>query len=62
MPAAEAPPAPAASTPRQIPPPSRPAEPIDLFEVAGASVAKRLAPVAALVALLLFVLWRRRRH
>ena len=47
------------SGPRIVPP--RPAaEPIDLLDVAGGSVAKRLAPVAALVALLLFVVWRRR--
>ena len=46
-----------AATPRPRPP----AEPIDLLEVAGGSVAKRLAPVVAAVVLLLFVLrWRRR--
>ncbi|MBV9291385.1 MAG: SRPBCC family protein [Frankiales bacterium] len=38
------------------------APPIDLLEVAGGSVAKRLAPVAALVALVLLVVWRRRRR
>jgi carbon monoxide dehydrogenase subunit G len=62
-PAASAPkPAAASSGPRQVPPPARPAEAIDLLEVAGGSVAKRLAPVAGLIALLLFVLWRRRRQ
>jgi uncharacterized protein len=55
-------PAAASSGPRQVPPPARPVEAIDLLDVAGGSVAKRLAPVAGLVALLLFVLWRRRRH
>jgi len=44
-----------AATPRPRPP----AEPIDLLEVAGGSVAKRLAPVVA-VLLLLFIVWRRR--
>ena len=39
--------------------PRREAEPIDLLDVAGGSVAKRLAPVA-LVLLLLFIVWRRR--
>ena len=35
--------------------------PIDLLEVAGASIAKRVGPVAALAALiLLIILWRRR--
>jgi hypothetical protein len=43
------------------PPPRRAAEPIDLMDVAGASVAKRLAPVAAAVLLLLLILRRRRR-
>jgi carbon monoxide dehydrogenase subunit G len=43
-------------------PPRAEAPPIDLLDVAGGSVAKRLAPVAALVALVLLVLWRRRRH
>jgi carbon monoxide dehydrogenase subunit G len=43
------------------PSPRPPAEPIDLLEVAGGSVAKRLAPVAAVVAVLLLILWRRRR-
>jgi len=38
------------------------AEPIDLLDVAGASVAKRLAPVAALVAFLVLVLVIRRRR
>jgi carbon monoxide dehydrogenase subunit G len=38
-----------------------PAEPINLLEVAGGSVAKRVAPVA-IVLLLLLVVWRRRRR
>jgi carbon monoxide dehydrogenase subunit G len=50
----EAPPAPAAPAP-----PRAAAEPIDLLDVAGGSVAKRLAPVAV-VLLLLFIIWRRR--
>src|SRR5881409_2288414 len=51
------PPRPTPATPR------KPAEPIDLLDVAGGSVAKRLAPVAAVVAVLLFILLRRRhRH
>jgi carbon monoxide dehydrogenase subunit G len=53
-----APPAPAPAPPRE----RRSAEAIDLLDVAGAPVAKRLAPLAALVALLLvFVALRRRR-
>jgi len=43
------------------PSPRPPAEPIDLLDVAGASVAKRLAPVVAAVLLLLLILRRRRR-
>lgn len=55
-----APPAPPAPAPE--PPVRRSAEAIDLLDVAGAPVAKRLAPVAALVALvLLFLALRRRR-
>ena len=43
-------------------PPRREAEPIDLLEVAGGSVAKRVAPVAAIVVLLLLLIrWRRNR-
>jgi len=47
--------------PRQIQSPE--AQPVDLFDVAGASVGKRLLPVA-LGTLVAFVLWRllRRRH
>ena len=59
--AAPAPPTPlsaAASAPR---PPRPPAEPIDLLDVAGGSIAKRLAPLALGVVLLLLIL-RRRRH
>jgi hypothetical protein len=36
---------------------SREVEPVDLFDVAGASVTKRLVPVG-IGALVLFVLWR----
>ena len=48
--------------PRQVAPPPRPAEPIDLLDVAGESVAKRLLPVAAVLALLLLIVWGRRRR
>ena len=57
-PPAAAPPAPPAAPPRE----RRSAEAIDLLEVAGAPVAKRLAPLAALVALLLVFLALRRRR
>ena len=64
----EAPPAPAAPVRTEDPvvrpaatAPRRPAEPIDLFDVAGGSVAKRVAPVAAALLLLLLILRRRRR-
>jgi carbon monoxide dehydrogenase subunit G len=43
-------------------PPRKAAEPIDLLDVAGASVAKRVAPIAAAVGALLLLLLRRRRH
>jgi carbon monoxide dehydrogenase subunit G len=57
--AAPEPPAPAPEPPRV----RRSAEAIDLLEVAGAPVAKRLAPLAAFLALLLvFVALRRRRR
>src|SRR5438270_5609240 len=59
--AAPAPPTPLPPRPTPVTP-RKPAEPIDLLDVAGGSVAKRLAPVAAVVAVLLFVLLRRRRH
>ncbi len=50
------------SGPRQVAPPRRPAEAIDLLDVAGGSIVKRLAPVAAVLAVVLAViLWRRRR-
>jgi uncharacterized protein len=65
--APEAAAAPEASTPEPAPAPEprerRSAEAIDLLDVAGAPVAKRLAPLAVFVALLLlFVALRRRRH
>lgn len=60
--AASAPAAEAPSTPRVVSQ-AREAEPIDLLEVAGGSVAKRAIPVvAALVVLLLIVMRRRRRE
>jgi carbon monoxide dehydrogenase subunit G len=47
------------TTPR---PPRREAEPIDLLDVAGGSVAKRAAPLAGVLVLLLLILrWRRNR-
>jgi carbon monoxide dehydrogenase subunit G len=51
--------APATEGPRPIEP--RTAEPVDLFEVAGAPVTKRLIPVG-IGLLVLFVLWRLLRH
>jgi carbon monoxide dehydrogenase subunit G len=62
--ASEGPTVPVTQTPRPrvVPPtPRRTAEAIDLLDVAGGSVAKRLAPLAGLVALLLLIVWRRRR-
>jgi carbon monoxide dehydrogenase subunit G len=66
--AAAAPPAPEPPKPAAAPQadaspaPRRSAEAIDLLDVAGAPVAKRIAPIAALVAfLLLFLALRRRR-
>jgi len=49
----------AAPTVRKID--SKPAEPIDLLETAGAPMLKRLAPLAAVLALIVFLLRRRRR-
>jgi hypothetical protein len=61
VPVAAAPSAPAASTtgPRQIDSPE--VEPVDLFEVAGAPLTKRLIPIG-IAALVLFILWRILRH
>jgi uncharacterized protein len=66
-PAAEAitPAAPAAAKPtgpRMVPPPVRPAEPIDLLDVAGGSLAKRLAPLVGALVVVLLLLRRRRRR
>lgn len=47
--------------PRRIAPPAQEPEALDLMEIAGGAVTKRLAPVAALVALVVGVLWWRRR-
>lgn len=59
----EAAPAPATPLPppRQATPPRKSAEAIDLLDVAGGSIAKRVAPVA-IVLLILFLLIRRRRR
>lgn len=60
---AERPAAPAASTgPRVVAPPARPAEAIDLLDVAGGSVAKRLAPLIGVLVVVLLLLRRRRRR
>jgi uncharacterized protein len=60
----EASPAPATPLPppRQPAPPRKSAEAIDLLDVAGGSIAKRLAPVAIVLLLLLLIIRRRRRH
>ncbi|MCW2545646.1 MAG: carbon monoxide dehydrogenase subunit [Mycobacterium sp.] len=57
--AAAAPPAPAAPS---DPAPRRSAEAIDLLDVAGAPVAKRLAPAAAVLAFVLLILFLRRKR
>lgn len=49
------------SGPRVVPPPLREAEPINLLDVAGGSVAKRLVPVASVLAVLLILRGRRSR-
>jgi uncharacterized protein len=54
-------PAPSAG-PRIVPPPAHPAEPIDLLDVAGGSVARRLAPLAIALVVVLLLLRRRRRR
>jgi len=41
---------------------AREAEPIDLLDVAGGSIAKRVAPIAAVLAVLLLIVWRRRHR
>lgn len=52
-------PSPAPSEPRQIE--SRPAQPVDLLQTAGAPVAKRVVPALAAAVLVLLLLRRRRR-
>jgi len=59
--AAPAPATPLPPRPAQPAPPRREAEPIDLLDVAGGSIAKRLAPIAIAVVVLLFLLRRRRK-
>ncbi|MGN6606904.1 MAG: SRPBCC family protein [Jatrophihabitans sp.] len=52
-----------AATPQGAPArPRREAEPIDLLEHAGPAVAKRLAPVVAVLLIVLLVIARRRKH
>jgi len=60
----EAAPAPATPLPPRptAVPPRKAAEPINLLEVAGGSVAKRLAPVAAILVLLILLIRRRRNR
>ncbi|TDQ04579.1 SRPBCC family protein [Labedaea rhizosphaerae] len=61
-PAAETPAAESAAAKPRLVEPQPTSEPIDLMEFAGASVAKRAAPVAAaLLALIIFLIIRRRR-
>ena len=59
--AAPAPPTPLPPRPQPTAP-RKAAEPIDLLDVAGGSIAKRLAPVALVVLLLLIVIRRHRKH
>jgi uncharacterized protein len=59
--AAAAPVTPITSTgPRRIPPPAQEPEALDLMEVAGGAVWKRLAPIAALLVIVAILLWWRR--
>jgi carbon monoxide dehydrogenase subunit G len=59
--AVPAPPTPQQPTqPQTVPPPRKAAEPIDLLDVAGGSVAKRVAPIAVALVVLLWLLRRRR--
>jgi uncharacterized protein len=60
--AAGAPVTPITSTgPRRIPPPAQEPEALDLMEVAGGAIWKRLAPVALVLAIVAIVVWWRRR-
>ncbi|WP_052665312.1 SRPBCC family protein [Nitriliruptor alkaliphilus] len=47
--------------PRRLDPPAQEPEALDLMEVAGGAITKRLVPVAALVALVVALVWWRRR-
>jgi carbon monoxide dehydrogenase subunit G len=59
----QAAPAPATPLPPRPPaPPRKSAEAIDLLDVAGGSIAKRVAPVALLLLVLVLFIRRRRRH
>ena len=59
----EAAPAPATPLPpRPSTPPRKSAEAIDLLDVAGGSIAKRVAPVAIVLVLLLLIIRRRHKH
>ncbi|MEX1163191.1 MAG: SRPBCC family protein [Nitriliruptor sp.] len=55
------PPAPA-DGPRRIAPPAQEPEALDLVEVAGGAVAKRLVPLVAVAAAIVVLLWWRRRR
>jgi uncharacterized protein len=60
--AAGAPVTPITSTgPRRIPPPAQEPEALDLMDVAGGAIWKRLAPVALVLAIVAIVVWWRRR-
>jgi uncharacterized protein len=60
--AAGAPVTPITSTgPRRIPPPAQEPEALDLMDVAGGAIWKRLAPVALVLAIIAIVVWWRRR-
>lgn len=61
-PAATAPGEPAAAEGESTPPSRPTAEAIDLFDVAGSPVAKRVAPVAAALAVLGLIVWLLRRR
>jgi uncharacterized protein len=50
-----------ATGPRRIPPPAQEPEALDLMEVAGGAIWKRLAPVGLVLAIVAIVVWWRRR-